>query len=370
MNRLRLLCLVLLAMGFVACNEEQVNPENEVPIIESTNLVLIEDNFQGQPLLVVGSQTLDLIVSFKAEANTTFEVVQDQLPAILRSEDGSFWNAFGYAISGPRQGERLQTTHSLMGFWLTWPAFYEEVEIYEGDAPGNFVSQQSTNPEWLIPSNRVLGGGPGKDGIPALLNPTMVGADDREVDYLNLRDRVLAIQVNGETRVYPHEILDWHEIINEDIGNEHVAITYCPLTGTGIGWDRAVNGEITTFGVSGLLFNTNLMPYDRATDSYWSQMRFDCVKGAAIGTKAEPIALVETDWNTMVQMYPDAKIVSEQTGFNRDYGRYPYGNYQTNDSYLLFPVEHEDARLPNKERVHGVIIDGEAKVYRFASFTK
>ncbi|MEL6851469.1 MAG: DUF3179 domain-containing (seleno)protein, partial [Bacteroidota bacterium] len=157
-------------------------------------------------------------------------------------------------------------------------------------------------------------------------------------------------------------------IINDQVGNISVAVTYCPLTGTAIGWDRMVDTSETTFGVSGLLYNTNLLPYDRASNSIWSQMRLDCVNGSLAGTKVGLHQVVETTWGTWKSMYPQTEVVSDQTGFFRDYTDYPYGDYITNDSRLFFPISHADSRLPAKDRVLGVTIGEFAKVYPIASF--
>ena len=120
----------------------------------------------------------------------------------------------------------------------------------------------SGDPSWLIPNNQVFDGGPGKDGIPALVNPPMFDAS--QAIYLSDNDLVIGYKVGNDARAYPHKILDWHEIINDDINGKPVAIIYCPLTGTAIAWSRFIEGSVSTFGVSGLLYNTNLMPYDRA----------------------------------------------------------------------------------------------------------
>lgn len=225
------------------------------------------------------------------------------------------------------------------------------------------------NGEWSIPKEEVLDGGPGKDGIPALVNPSTLTVSTTGSDFLQDSDLVIGYK-NGENIVaYPHTILDWHEIINDNVGDVSVAITYCPLTGTGIGWNRIINNSETTFGVSGLLYNTNLIPYDRATDSNWSQILNESVNGVLLGEKIDIITLFETNWKTWKTLYPDAKVVSENTGFSRSYGVSPYGDYNTNNNSFLFPVAIKDPRLPSKERVH-TIIDGEqAKVYRFDSFT-
>ena len=220
--------------------------------------------------------------------------------------------------------------------------------------------------EWLIPQQQVYDGGPGKDGIPAISDPEVISMD--EVDFLNDDDLVIGFSHNGKYRAYPHNILDWHEIINDDLSGQPIAVTYCPLTGSGIGWNRVIAGIETTFGVSGLLYNTNLIPYDRYTDSNWSQLGLKCVNGTLKGNNANVLPLIETTWKTWKEMFPESTVVSTNTGFSRSYGLYPYGNYKTNHSSLLFPVSPMDDRLPAKERVLAIIDEQKAKVYRFSEF--
>lgn len=218
---------------------------------------------------------------------------------------------------------------------------------------------------WLIPLNEIFDGGPGKDGIPALENPSMIAAS--QANYINGTDLVVGYKFNGEIRAYPHKIFDWHEIINDDLEGRKVAITHCPLTGTSIGWERTYNGVTTTFGVSGLLYNTNLMPYDRATNSTWTQQGLKCVNGELIGTEAATFQIFETEWDTWKAMYPNTKVVSSVTGFSRNYQQYPYGDYRTSDG-LIFSVSTLDNRLPQKERVHGIIVGEKVKAYQFEHF--
>lgn len=233
----------------------------------------------------------------------------------------------------------------------------------EEDTLDNGISQKS---DWSIPKDEVFDGGPGKDGIPALDEPKFIPAG--EVDYVNENDLVLGFVDVDKARAYPHSILDWHEIVNDYLGKSNIAVTYCPLTGTGIGWNREIKGSVSTFGVSGLLYNSNLIPYDRKTGSNWSQIRLDCVNGNLIGTQIETFPLVETTWKTWKEMYPSTEVLSKETGHKRDYGRYPYGSYRTADDYLIFPVANEDGRLGNKDRVHGIVLEGDARVYPFSSF--
>jgi hypothetical protein len=239
----------------------------------------------------------------------------------------------------------------------------------EEEFPGrgnNSSSGGSGSDLWSIPLSEVFDGGPGKDGIPALTEPDFILAD--EADYLEDDDLVIGFVQGDEARAYPHRILDWHEIINDQVGEVNIAVTYCPLTGTGIGWNREINGSVTTFGVSGLLYNSNLIPYDRLTDSNWSQILLECVNGAKRGSSVETYPLVETTWLSWKLMYPSTKVVSTETGYSRDYGRYPYGSYRTQDDFLIFPVSNTDDRLSNKERVHGVIYPGSTRVYPLSVF--
>ena len=224
--------------------------------------------------------------------------------------------------------------------------------------------------DWSIDKDKVKSGGPGVDGIPALENPNIISAS--EATYLSDNDLVIGYKVGNDIRAYPHKILDWHEIINDEIGGEKVAITYCPLTGTTIAWDRNIDGGTTTFGVSGLLFNSNLIPYDRKTGSAWSQMKLEAVNGKIIGTIIETHPTVETTWKTWKEMYPETKVVSTNTGISRNYSSFPYfigGKDYRTDPFIIFPIDTDDDRLPRKERVLGVIVGDATKAYKIAGMT-
>ncbi|MDN3669038.1 DUF3179 domain-containing protein [Echinicola jeungdonensis] len=237
----------------------------------------------------------------------------------------------------------------------------------EGDSPNSIGGIGGTKQDttWLIPIKEVFDGGPGKDGIPALTNPNFISAS--EAIYLSDEDLVLGYVDLNEAKAYPHRILDWHEIINDDINEISMAVIYCPLTGTGIAWDRNIGKGKTTFGVSGLLYNTNIIPYDRATDTNWSQILLKAVNGDLAGQNPKTINLVETSWKNWREMFPQTKVVSTITGHNRNYGFYPYGSYRTNET-ILFPVSKRDNRLHPKERVLGIIHENSVKAYRIEMF--
>ena len=225
-------------------------------------------------------------------------------------------------------------------------------------------SEETTNTaEWLIPLNEVKDGGPGKDGIPSIDKPKFVSAND--ATFLNNSDLVVGFFQNGEAKAYPHNILNWHEIVN-DSSNENdrdiFTINYCPLTGTAFGWKSK-----TTYGVSGLLYNANLILYDRISDSNWSQLKLECVNGPLIGSTPTLINVVETNWITWKTLYPNTKVLSEDTGFSRNYSVSPYGNYAVSEGFIFKPSILNSA-LPNKERVFAIINGSKSKVYQFSNF--
>ncbi len=223
--------------------------------------------------------------------------------------------------------------------------------------------------EWLIPRREIKDGGTGKDGIPSIDEPKFI--IDPGVNSGGLADDelVVGIYFEGEARAYPHYILDWHEVVNDVVGNDPIALSYCPLTGTAFAWERDAISSDNSFGVSGLLYNSNLLMYDRETESLWSQLKLQCVNGDLVGERPTMFNIVETDWRTWKQLYPETMVLSEDTGFSRSYGVYPYGDYKTNDNYLLFLPAPHDRRLPNKKRVYAIIDVDKSKVYQFEDFT-
>ncbi len=233
-----------------------------------------------------------------------------------------------------------------------------------GDDEGRINDAVET--DWLIPSAQVMDGGPGKDGIPSIDNPKFTSTQN--VDYLEDTDLVIGMFNGGAVVAYPHPVLDWHEIVNDELGDMSYALTYCPLTGTANAWDRSLSAGSSTFGVSGKLYNNNLMPYDRSTDSYWSQLTMSCVNGDLLGEKINTFPIVETTWKTWKRMFPVSIVLNEDTGFDRDYDRYPYGDYKTNNNRIIFPLSIDDKRLPRKERVLGLIEDYGKKVYSLELF--
>ncbi|MEL7530823.1 MAG: DUF3179 domain-containing protein [Bacteroidota bacterium] len=259
----------------------------------------------------------------------------------------------------------MKRNHFLIAF--AWASF-ALIACEESQQPSPGRGGGSNNQAWIIPEGDVFDGGPGKDGIPSIDEPIFTDAANAPTD-LQDNSLVVGVKIGNEAKAYPHFILDWHEIVNDGIGDTKYALNYCPLTGTAMAWSRIINNFETTFGVSGLLYQTNIIPYDRQSNSNWSQLQMRAVQGPLVERKAEVYAVVETDWKTWREMYPNTQVMTTETGFNRSYGVYPYGNYRTDNSTLLFPVDPLDQRVPAKERVHSIRVGDQLKSFRQSLFS-
>jgi hypothetical protein len=218
----------------------------------------------------------------------------------------------------------------------------------------------------LVPVEDIHLGGPARDGIPAIDNPKFVVAGQANV--LEPEARVLGLARSGQARAYPVAIMNWHEIVNDRIGPERIAVTFCPLCGTGVAFRSLAAGRELTFGVSGLLYNSDVLLYDRETESLWSQLLKQAVSGPMKGQTLATLPLTHTTWRAWKQEHPDTMVLSADTGYNRDYVRDPYAGYAREEG-IYFPVRAESRRYHPKERVLGVEIDGKFKAYPFAELS-
>ncbi len=217
--------------------------------------------------------------------------------------------------------------------------------------------------ECVIPSQFIADGGPGKDGIPALTNPLMVNASAPGAAYLRDDDRVIGLQIDSEFIAIPLNIGWWHEVVNLSRGSLRLSVTHCPLTGSSLAFDRSAVGG-AEFGVSGLLFMNNLMLYDRTgSSSLWPQMARGARCGGRSGTALPLYPSVEMSWSGWKTLHPETGVVSAATGFARNYQSYPYGDYATpTNPALLAPSPQLDPRRAPKERVLGIVLDGQGSV--------
>lgn len=223
--------------------------------------------------------------------------------------------------------------------------------------------------ECFVPCDE-LRRGASKDGIPAIDDPQFQTADENDV--LNDQDIVIGIVIDGEARAYPYEILNWHEIVNDKFGDQHVSITYCPLTGSSLIFKTSVLGN-SELGVSGKLYENNLVFYDRNTDNYWSQMLHTLVKGDNIGAKLDFEIAVESSWGAWKKLHPETLLLTRDTSWTRNYDRYPYGNYLSNED-ILFPTSFNPQIKPYSLFHHKTItqileVNGETLLLPFESLT-
>ncbi len=220
--------------------------------------------------------------------------------------------------------------------------------------------------KYIIHPEKFLSGGPGKDGIPSIDNPKFISAN--KADWLSDSELGLGIVHKGESRFYPFRILVYHEIVNDFIQDDPILVTYCPLCFTGIGFIRKIDNEPVEFGVSGKLYNSELVMYDRKTDSYWPQTLGKAVLGPSTGKTIKKIPTDTVKWGDWKKVHPDTKVLSKDTGFLRSYdGSNPYGKKgDFTDINLQFPLENKDARLDAYEIIHGIELNGKFKAYKKA----
>ncbi len=192
-----------------------------------------------------------------------------------------------------------------------------------------------------VPASAIQRGGPPRDGIPSIDSPNFVLAKDAR---LRDDDRILGVAIEGIARAYPVKVLNWHEVVNDRFGGRGVVVTYCPLCGTGMAFEAQVGAQAASFGVSGLLYNSDVLLYDRGTLSLWSQILQTAVAGPLKGTRLRTVALTHTSWADWRSRHPGTQVLSTQTGFARDYERDPYAGYDSVPR-LMFDVQHRDDRV-------------------------
>lgn len=220
-----------------------------------------------------------------------------------------------------------------------------------------------------IPVDDIYDGGPGKDGIPAILHPKFISAKEADKTFLKNHDRVLGYVHNGQARAYPIKILNWHEIVNDRVGGTSIVVTYCPLCGTGMLFDPQVKGRNLTFGVSGLLYQSDMLLYDHQTESLWSQIKSEAVTGKLMGSRLKLLSSKHTNWASWKSNHPETLVLSDNTGYRRDYDRDPYQGYETSER-LMFGVNQKSRKYHPKEKVLGVELGGVTKAYPFSELNK
>jgi len=264
--------------------------------------------------------------------------------------------------------------------WMLWQQAHPDIKPFEGFDTFKADIMAAIDPNFrvfLYPGvdheirlEEIAWGGVVKDGIPALTNPKHI--TPKEATYITEDELVFGVAINGDARAYPLRILDWHEMFNDVVGGQPVSLAYCTLCGSGILYKTGEVGQDdpTIFGSSGFLYRSNKLMYDQATNSLWNQFTGKPVVGelAGSGLELEILPVAITTWSNWQNQHPETKVLSLETGFNRDYtpGR-PYSTYFSSAN-LMFPALVDDKRLEPKDYVYAVRVDGLAKAWPLTDF--
>ncbi len=220
-----------------------------------------------------------------------------------------------------------------------------------------------------VPFSEIMSGGPPKDGIRAIDRPEFVGVGAAD-GWLKPREPVILFVHGPDARAYPLQILIWHEIVNDTVGGLPVAITFCPLCNTAIAFDRRVREKTLDFGTTGKLRFSDLVMYDRQTESWWQQATGQAIIGVLTGTPLTPLPAQTISWKTFKEAFPGGKVLSRNTGYNRPYGENPYVGYDDVNSSPFLYRGPRDPRLRPVERVVTVSLGGEDVAYPFSALEK
>ncbi|TEU00250.1 MAG: DUF3179 domain-containing protein, partial [Dehalococcoidia bacterium] len=236
----------------------------------------------------------------------------------------------------------------------------------EESPPSGAESQFSTDfSKHSVPYREILSGGPPKDGIPSIDEPQAVSIEEADA-WLKPQEPVILVQIGDEARAYPIQILMWHEIVNDTMGGVPVTVTFCPLCNTGVAFERTFDGQVLDFGTTGRLRYSNLIMYDRQTETWWQQATGEAIAGEFTGRQLTFVPASLISWADFKAAHPEGTVLSRETGYSRDYGRNPYAGYDdVNNSPFLYRGPETPGALPPMARVVTVDLNGEAVGYPY-----
>lgn len=240
-------------------------------------------------------------------------------------------------------------------FWIMLVLWVVSILPIHGQSLLGFDLSNAT-----VPVDEIHRGGPPPDGIPAIDAPRF--SPVAAISYLEDDDVVLGFYHSGERRAYPFRVLIWHEIVNDTVGGQPVVIVYCPLCASATVFERKIGNQLFDFGVSGLLYNSDVLMFDRQSRSLWSQLGMEAVSGPMVGRKLAWLPSEQMTWGAWKARYPSSLVLTTETGFRRDYENLPYGSYFESPR-TMFPYRKNRAALAAKDLVAGVILDGAAMAF-------
>ncbi len=220
-----------------------------------------------------------------------------------------------------------------------------------------------------VPFSEIISGGVPKDGIPPLDSPNFVEPAEAG-QWLGDREPVISFELNGDARAYPLQILTWHEIVNDQVGGTPVAVTFCPLCNSAIVFDRRLEGVTLDFGTSGRLRHSDLIMWDRQTQSWWQQLTGNAIVGQLTGRQLDFLPAAIVSWAAFKEAYPQGRVLSRNTGHVRRYGQNPYGGYDDTARPPFLYRGDLDGRLLPKERVVALNIEGRDLAFPYTVLEK
>ena len=217
-----------------------------------------------------------------------------------------------------------------------------------------------------VPLEEIVSGGVPKDGIPAIDDPRFVAVIAAD-DWLADGEPVAVVRRNGVAKAYPLQILIYHEIVNDRVGGDPIAVTYCPLCNTTLAFERRFDGRVLDFGVTGKLRHSDLVMYDRQTETWWQQATGEAIVGTYAGRRLDFVPANVLSWRAVKELHPEARVLSRETGHRRPYGRNPYAGYDSRDGPIarFFEFGERDAKLPAMERIVALHDGGESLAVPF-----
>lgn len=218
-----------------------------------------------------------------------------------------------------------------------------------------------------IDFGEVLSGGPPKDGIPAIDKPEFV-SNEKAQQWLDPLEPIIAVNIGDKARAYPIQILMWHEIVNDTLGDTPLSVTFCPLCNASIVFDRRVDDQLLDFGTTGKLRKSDLIMYDRQTESWWQQFTGEGIVGVMTGVKLKRVPAQIIAYEDFVKAFPAGDVLSRDTGYPRTYGRNPYSGYDRIGQNPFLYDGVVDKRLPAMERVINITVNNADKIYPFSAF--
>ncbi len=245
-----------------------------------------------------------------------------------------------------------------IGGWLA-------TTMVRAELPSSFEWPRTDFSTAIVDMDEIVSGGPPKDGIPAIDKPTFVDVATAS-GWLNPREPVIGVVIDGHARAYPIQILIWHEIVNDEMAGTPFSVTFCPLCNATIVFDRRLDGRVLDFGTTGRLRKSDLIMYDRQTESWWQQFSGRAIVGELAGRELKRLPASITAWQDFAAAWPDAEVLSRETGYRRQYGRNPYRGYDSIEDRPFLFYDPVDPRLPPMERVLSVEVDGTQRIYPFS----